>query len=241
MGIFDALFRRQQEREAAAVTSYAELVATLAAGGDEPSLEDVERLLADAGKTLEELAADVDLAQQRAAWKQSRDQRPNLVEQLRAIGAERKALDEAHEAAEREYRKASEQLQAKEGPIRRGLQACDEAEKRLRETAPDDLRDQLGALKAPLSQARKRRRALQEQLRELSTQIGDLRSRAAEKPTPAMGIDSSEAEQLREQQTREADSHQTRADRLKVELEEIDAAIAKMEARLESIRGEQLV
>lgn len=99
---FEKFVGLQQQRTQTAIASYRELVAGLATG-EEPNPADVERLLADAGKSLDDLRQAVEHYQHRMALKAAVTAMPKLEDERRALDEQIAAADKILEAAESQH------------------------------------------------------------------------------------------------------------------------------------------
>jgi hypothetical protein len=98
---FEKLVGLQQQKTQTAIASYRELVTGIATG-EEPNPADVERLLSETGKSVDNLRKDVETYQQRMEMKAA-------VAAVPSLQTERQTLDEQIAAADRAL-KASEDL-----------------------------------------------------------------------------------------------------------------------------------
>ena len=76
--IFEKLVGRKRQREQAVLSSYKQLVEAIA-NETEPDPEEAERMLAESGKTLDDLQADCAKLSRRMRLKASLDRRPAVV------------------------------------------------------------------------------------------------------------------------------------------------------------------
>jgi hypothetical protein len=164
--IIDALKARRLRRAEASAGSYRQLVLALATNGrEQPGADDVERVLAAAGKAPEELAADVEAKQRRA-------QQRALVERARLANGERAKLTAAVEKAEAALARATAAHQEVVWPAEQRLRELDALEREAAAAraglvaGADDpvligegvqLRDRRAAAAAQLDEARRQR------------------------------------------------------------------------------------
>jgi hypothetical protein len=121
--IIDSLKERLRRRAEAGASSYRQLVLALATNGKEPgNADDVERVLAAAGKTPEDLAADLEAKALRAA-SQAR------VQKADGVGAERARLRAAVEKAEAALAKAQAAYEEVTWPAQQRLRELDALER----------------------------------------------------------------------------------------------------------------
>jgi len=96
---FDKIIGRQRQRERTALTGYQQLVEAVA-HQTEPEVEEVERLLADSGKTVEDLQSDCERLARRLGYKAALDRLPALHKERAQLDAQIAAADRALEEAE---------------------------------------------------------------------------------------------------------------------------------------------
>ena len=101
---FEKFLGLQQQRTESAVASYRELVAAISTG-QEPNPIDVEHLLAEAGKSLDDLRKDVEHDQRRMALTAAGAATPKLKDQRRKLDEQIAAADRTLEAAEKTARR----------------------------------------------------------------------------------------------------------------------------------------
>jgi len=147
----------QQQRAQAKVAGYRELIATIAAG-QEPNPAEVERLLADAGKSLDDLQRDVELCQRRLGFKAAVAAMPKLEAERKSLDDQIAAADRVLEAAEKQHRDKTAPLYFRRRQIDEALSAGSTAVGELVRTCedPDLLRemDELNAEDHRLSNVR---------------------------------------------------------------------------------------
>lgn len=150
--LFDKLLGLQQQRSQAMFTGYRELVAGLAAG-DEPKSTDVERLLADNGKSVEDLRRDVERHRRRMALKAMVGGVPGLEAERREIARQVAAADRVLEAAEKQHDDTTATLYHRRREIDHALSEASNAAAELLRTCDDAvLRREAEALDAEARQ-----------------------------------------------------------------------------------------
>jgi hypothetical protein len=159
--LLDKLADRLARRQGKKLSGYQELVARMA-DGKAADVEDAERVLAEVGKSVEELRADV---ARLLARRQARD----AVERAKSVPAERDRIHHQALAADAALTAAVEAAKAKHegavGPLRQRLVALDQIERDaqagrrlLEETAAPspELAAELEKLRDALAEARRR-------------------------------------------------------------------------------------
>lgn len=138
---FEKFIGLHQQRAQEKVDTYRELVAGIATG-DEPNPVEVERLLADAGKSLDDLRLDVEY-QRRMALRATVAEMPALEAERRSIDDEIAAADQILEAAEQQHEQTTEPLYARRREINQALAEGSTAQGELVRTCgdPDVIRD----------------------------------------------------------------------------------------------------
>ena len=150
--LFDKILGLQQQRSQATFTGYRELVAGLATG-EEPSPTNVERLLAENGKSVDDLRRDVDRYQRRMAHKAMVAAVPRLESERREIDAQIAAADRLLEAAEKQHDDTTMTLYHRRRQIDLGLSEASNAAGELLRTCDDvTLRREAEALDAEARQ-----------------------------------------------------------------------------------------
>ena len=170
---FEKFLGLQQQRTESAVASYRELVAAISTG-QEPNPIDVERLLAEVGKSLDDLRKDVEHYQRRMALKASVAAMPKLKDQRRELDEQIAAADRTLEAAEKQHEETTDPLYFRRREVDKALSDGSSALSELVYSCQDsDLRRELEECEAEL-------RRLDEQRRDLDSQAHRMDLRAQE-------------------------------------------------------------
>ncbi len=109
--LFQKIAGRQNERRHQRFTNFRDLVASISVG-EEPDAETVERTLADAGKSLDDLKHAVELYQRRMALKATVANLPKVEQQRKQIEQQIAAADRQLEAAEARHEEIATPLYA---------------------------------------------------------------------------------------------------------------------------------
>jgi hypothetical protein len=134
--LFDKLAGKQRDRRQRHLDSYRDLVAGVATG-EEPDADEVERLLADAGKSLDDLRHDVERYQHRMALKAMVASLPKWEDERRLINEQIAAADQALEAAEKQHDETSDPLFNRRREIDAAISDAQRARVQLIETCDD--------------------------------------------------------------------------------------------------------
>jgi hypothetical protein len=167
-GIAANLARRQQHRQEA----FEELVRQLASEDQPPSDDDAEAILAGAGKTLADLEAAVKTRRQRLALRAQLDTVPALEAERLLAESEVAEAGRIFELAAIRHRDVTAPLQQRLQEVQNATTAAHGAGRRLRETAPAQLKEQLADLN-------RRRDAAHEKATAWASEIAKLEGKAA--------------------------------------------------------------
>lgn len=118
--LMDKIRGKQAERQQQRAATYSELVKLLADGGKEPKPDDVLAILDAANKTADDLAADVQLRQQRAVWREQMQAAETARETLRqaqaaiesSLAATNKVIADAKQSHQVTYQRENERIRA---------------------------------------------------------------------------------------------------------------------------------
>lgn len=133
--LFDRLFKAQKQREESRARDYRSLVAEIASG-KEPQADRLDQILLASGKSVEQLRADVELQQQRRAWREQYDALPRLNEEKAAIERQIADAERALEAARAQFHATADPLHARLRQVEEALNHAEAAKTRLQETCP---------------------------------------------------------------------------------------------------------
>lgn len=145
--VFDRIFKAQQQREESRARDYRSLVTEIASG-TEPQADRLDQILTASGKSVEQLRADVELHQQRRAWREQYDALPRLDDEQAALERQIADAEKAFEAARAQFHAAINPLHARLRQVQEERTQAEAAKARLQETCP------FGELVAELQQVR---------------------------------------------------------------------------------------
>lgn len=183
--LFEKIAGRQQERQHRRIEDYRELVAAMAVG-EVPAAETVERTLADAGKSLDDLRADVEHYQRRMALKAAVAAIPNLDAERRDIDKQIAEADRLLEAAEKRHDETTFPLYERRRAVTEALSEGSRAVTELVLTCNDpDLRRQWDEIQAELHRLANRHRELTQRAAFMEERARTERERADRELTPA--------------------------------------------------------
>jgi hypothetical protein len=148
--LMEAILGKQQKRQEARASDFPPIVVQIA-DGNEPETDHVERVLHEAGKTLDDLKKPVELLQQRRDLRQKLDSVPCLTAKRREQEKQIAEADAELDAAEQRHANLVMPLRADLDDLKQETFAGDQARGELQRTCPDpDLLTRLGALAIPV-------------------------------------------------------------------------------------------
>ena len=160
---FEKLVGRKRQREQAVLSNYKQLVEAIA-NETEPDPDEVEHLLAESGKTLDDLQADCAKLARRMRLKASLDRRPTLEAERAKIDEQIAAADRVLEEAEAMHDEVTRPLYNRRREIDEALREASKAESDLvRECENVELKRQLDEVNVELSRLSNDRRELLDQ------------------------------------------------------------------------------
>lgn len=133
--LFDRIFKAQQQREESRARDYRSLVTEIASG-TEPQADRLDQILAACGKSVDQLRADVELHQQRRAWREQYNALPRLNEERGTIERQIADAEKSLEAARRQFDATTGPLQARLRQLEAERNQAEAARARLQETCP---------------------------------------------------------------------------------------------------------
>lgn len=176
--LFAKIAGRHQERQLARKADFKALVNAVAEE-QEPDPEEVERILAESNKTLEDLQRAVELYLKRRALKATVDQKPKLEKDREQINKQISQAGEALTAAEKKYKEVSDPLLGQRDYIRDQLLEIDRAKTELERTCDDqDLLNELANAERQLNVLYTRRNETEFALTERKRRMADLKEAA---------------------------------------------------------------
>ena len=176
--LFAKIAGRHQERQLARKADFKALVKAVAEE-QEPDPEEVERILAESNKTLEDLQRAVELYLKRRALKATVDQKPKLEKDREQINKQISQAGEALTAAEKKYKETTDPLLGQRDYIRDQLLEIDRAKTELERTCDDqDLLNELAKTERQLNVLHTRRNETEFALSERKRRMADLKEAA---------------------------------------------------------------
>lgn len=133
--LFDRIFKAQKQRGESRACDYRSLIAEIASG-TEPQGDRLDQILTASGKSVEQLRADVELHQQRRAWREQYDALPKLNEETATIERQIADAEMAFEAARAQFHAATNPLHARLRQLQEERNQAETAQARLEETCP---------------------------------------------------------------------------------------------------------
>jgi len=150
LSFFEKFIGLQQQRAQTAIAGYRELVAAIATG-KEPTPAEVERLLAEADKSLNDLRQDVERYQRRMALKAAVAAMPKLEDERRALDEQIAKADRILKAAEEQHDETTRPLYFRRREVGKALSDGSTAFAELVYSCEDpDLRRELDEFEAEL-------------------------------------------------------------------------------------------
>jgi hypothetical protein len=135
---FEKMIGIQKQRTLQKQTSYRELLAGIVAG-EEPNPVEVERLLAEAQKSIEDLQKDVNAYQRRMALKAQLASLPKLEQELAGLQQQISAADRELEAAEARYDEITAPLRNQYERVKEARSEASSAKQELSNTCKDEV------------------------------------------------------------------------------------------------------
>jgi predicted nucleic acid-binding Zn-ribbon protein len=229
--LFEKIAGKQKQREKARIDDFRALVRSIGTG-QEPDADQVERVLSDADKSLDDLRAAVELYQKRFAMR-------TLVNSMPKIEAERKELerqvtqaDETLEAAERKHEETTAPLTGRLEMLRQAMQEAERSRQQLVETCPDE------GLRTHLADLQRRHAETHDRSFKLRQTINDCRTWAKSDQAEAAHATSSPR---KEQELRErAERREAKAAECEKELAEVLKQLAGLEKQMQAARDAML-
>src|SRR5690349_149143 len=123
---------RQIERQEVGRQSYRDILQRIAAG-EEPSVDDVEHALNAAGKSVDELKADVQRLEEEARWRKEAGRLESLLAEKRSLEEGRRQIDEESDRVIKEIRAKRQTLETKAEALELALAAANTARHNLLE------------------------------------------------------------------------------------------------------------
>ncbi len=228
--LFEKITSKQKQREKARVNDFRTLVRTIATG-QEPDADQVEQVLSESGKSLDDLRAAVELYQRRFALRTQVNSLPKLEAERKEVERQLCKADEALEAAEQQHADVTAPLHGRLEMLRQAMQDAERSRQQLVETCPDDeLRERLGDLQRRHTEAHDRSFKLRQTINDCRTWAKSDRAEAAHTSSPRKEQD------LRER----AEQREAKAAEYEKELSEVLKQLAGLEKQMQAVRDEML-
>jgi chromosome segregation ATPase len=176
--LLDKIAGRHQERQQTRKADYRSLV-TAIADGKEPDPELVDQILADSGKTLDDLRTAVELLTKRGELRHAVDQESKLMKEREQIDRRIQQAGAELTAAEQRHQEITHPLLCRRDEIRDALFEAERAKRELERTCADE------DLKAELTSTATTLVNLRNQATELEQRIAMHRQRATDLRTAA--------------------------------------------------------
>ena len=133
--LFDRIFKARKQRDESRAGDYRSLVAEIA-NGTEPQGDRLDEILTASGKSVEQLRADVELHQQRLAWREQYDALPKLNQEKAVLEQQIAEAEKTLEAAQQQYDAVTGPLYARLREVQEARKQAEAARLRLQETCP---------------------------------------------------------------------------------------------------------
>ena len=231
--LFAKIAGRHQERQQARKADFKALVKAVAEER-EPDPEEVERILAESNKTLEDLQRAVELYMKRRALKATVDQKAKLEKDRKQIEKQIDQASNALTAAEKKYKEVTDPLLGQRDYIRDQMLEIDRAKAELERTCDDqDLLNELAKTERQLNVLHTRRNETEFALSERKRRLADLKEAAhrLEHPQEVSNRDESAARQ----QVADLRDRASNQEKVIAELEKMLAAVASEIATTEKV------
>ena len=232
--LIEKVIGKQQERQKARLADFGELVRRIA-DGKEPDVEEVDRVLAEAGKSLDELQKAVERLQHRRQLRAQWDGMPALEAEYAEVQSRMTAANKLFEEADKLHTETTFPLSGRLKEIRDACSAAEKAKAELWQTCKDPaLGSEMGEVKAQSSEADR-------ELSDLKRQIDNWKMRARSARAEAERIGQiinfeREAEEARAV----AEQHERKAAECESRLPKVQKQIATLERKAEAIRERML-
>jgi hypothetical protein len=222
---FEKLVGLQQQKTQTATASYRDLVAGIATG-EEPNPAEVERLLSETGKSVDDLRNDVENYQHRMELKARIAAAPKLQSELRALDQKIAAADQALKAAEDLHDETTGPLYFRRQQVNAAINDAYHAQHELVATCDDlDLLREKEEIESAIVKASERLDELHERQRYMDSQAHNERENAKGEHSPTEG----------ERRLNLAKKYQANGDAARRTIKEIEKERANLEKRREEL------
>ena len=241
--LFAKIAGRHQERQLARKADFKALVKAVAEE-QLPDPEEVERILEESNKTLEDLQRAVELYLKRRALKATVDQKPKLEKDREQINKQISQAGEALTAAEKKYKEVTDPLLGQRDYIRDQMLEIDRAKTELERTCDDqDLLNELAKAERQLNVLHTRRNETEFALTERKRRMAELKEAAyrLEHPQEVTNRDESAIRQQVADLRERASHHEKEIAVLEKTLKTVVDELAATEKEATSLRHRLLV
>jgi len=228
MSILEKLAERMKQRDLDASVRFAQLVQDIA-NGKEPTAESVEKVLADAGKTLMDLEAGIEKQRRRIDARRRLDEAEALIAAKGQILQDLDAAQAALDRAQTIYDETANPLWCRLERIREAETSIGRLQEELRDLASDDLWAQAealyhktAALSTELAQVKEKARFLRSQYEQPEAwsynpaRVESIRAEASVKLKEAAALEDRAAKLEKELRALEKESAEVEAEMLKL-------------------------
>lgn len=241
--LFAKIAGRHQERQLARKADFKALVKAVAEE-QLPDPEEVERILEESNKTLEDLQRAVELYLKRRALKATVDQKPKLEKDREQINKQLSQAGEALTAAEKKYKETTDPLLGQRDYIRDQMLEIDRAKTELERTCDDqDLLNELAKTERQLNVLHTRRNETEFAISERKRRMAELKEAAyrLEHPQEVSNRDESAIrQQVADLRERAANNQKVIAE-LEKTLSEVRAELTATEKSAVNLRDQTLI
>lgn len=228
--LFEKIAGKQKQRAKARVNDFRALVRSIGTG-QEPDADQVERVLNESGKSLDDLRAAVELYQQRFAMRTLVNSLPKLEAERKEVERQLTKADEALEAAEQQHTETTAPLHGRLEMLRQAMQEAERSRHQLVETCPDEeLRERLADLHRRHTEAHDRSFKLRQVINDSRTWAKSDRAEAAHASSPR------KEQELRERSER----REAKAGECEKELADVLKQLASLEKQVQAVRDAML-
>lgn len=222
---FERFIGLQQQRTQTAIVGYGELVAGIATG-EEPNPTEVERLLAETGKSVDDFRKDVENYQHRMELKARVAAVPKLQAELRILDEKIAAADKSLKAAEDLHDETTGPLYFRRQQVSTAINDADRARHELAATCDDpSLLREKAELEAAITSAGERLNDLYERQRYMDNQAHTERENAKSEHWPVEG----------ERRLEMAQKYQANSDAARRSIKDAEREKANLEKRREEL------
>jgi predicted nucleic acid-binding Zn-ribbon protein len=228
--LFEKIAGKQKQREKARIDDFRALVRSIGTG-KEPDADQVDRVLRDTGKSLDDLRAAVELYQKRFAMRAQVNALPKLEAERKEVERQLSKADAALEAAEQQHADVTTPLHGRLEMLRQAMQDAERSRQQLVETCPDEeLRERLADLQCRHAEVHDRSFKLRQAINDCRTWAKSDRAEAAH------AASSHKEQELRER----ADRREAKAAECETELAEVLTQLAGLEKQMQAARDAML-